>query len=44
MLELGWNYRIDEISCALGVSQISRLKRNKKKKKFSKNLSKITKK
>lgn len=27
MLELGWNYRIDEISCALGLSQISRLKK-----------------
>ena len=26
MLELGWNYRIDEISCALGLSQISRLR------------------
>ena len=26
MLELGWNYRIDEISCALGISQISRLR------------------
>ena len=26
MLELGWNYRIDEISCALGISQISKLR------------------
>ncbi len=34
MKELGWNYRIDEISCALGISQISRLKEgiNKRRK------------
>ena len=23
---LGWNYRLDEISCALGISQISKLR------------------
>ncbi len=26
MSELGWNYRLDEISCALGITQISKLK------------------
>jgi len=25
MKELGWNYRVDELSCALGLSQLSRL-------------------
>ena len=25
MQELGWNYRLDEISCALGISQLKRL-------------------
>ena len=25
MYDLGWNYRLDEISCALGISQISKL-------------------
>ena len=34
MLELGWNYRIDEISCALGVSQISKLKSGIKKRRY----------
>ena len=49
MTELGWNYRIDEISCALGISQISRLKEGIKKrrilvkayKKFLKNINYI---
>ncbi len=31
MTKLGWNYRIDEMSCALGISQVSRLKEGIKK-------------
>ena len=26
MSEIGWNYRLDEMSCALGISQLSKLK------------------
>ncbi len=32
--ELGWNYRASEINCALGLSQISRLKKILKKRKI----------
>tara|TARA_X000000950_G_scaffold284082_1_gene386428 strand:+ start:340 stop:1509 length:1170 start_codon:yes stop_codon:yes gene_type:complete len=31
MEKIGWNYRADEISCALGLSQLKRLKSNLKK-------------
>jgi dTDP-4-amino-4,6-dideoxygalactose transaminase len=31
MHELGWNYRADELTCALGLSQLRRLKTNIKK-------------
>lgn len=31
MQSLGWNYRADEMSCALGLSQLKRLDRNIKK-------------
>jgi UDP-4-amino-4,6-dideoxy-N-acetyl-beta-L-altrosamine transaminase len=31
MQYLGWNYRADEMSCALGLSQLKRLKKNIKK-------------
>ena len=33
MHELGWNYRADEMSCALGISQLSRHEVNLKKRK-----------
>ena len=26
MKNIGWNYRLDEMSCALGISQLSKLK------------------
>ncbi len=29
--KIGWNYRADEISCALGLSQIRKLDRSLKK-------------
>lgn len=32
--EIGWNYRADEISCALGLSQLKRLKINLKKRRL----------
>lgn len=42
MQELGWNYRINEISCALGISQISKLKKGiKKRRKLVKIYKKI---
>ncbi len=34
MEKLGWNYRADEVSCALGLSQLKRLKSNLKKRRF----------
>jgi dTDP-4-amino-4,6-dideoxygalactose transaminase len=33
MHELGWNYRADELTCALGLSQLKRLEPNIKKRK-----------
>ncbi|OUU25500.1 MAG: UDP-4-amino-4,6-dideoxy-N-acetyl-beta-L-altrosamine transaminase [Candidatus Endolissoclinum sp. TMED37] len=39
--ELGWNYRASEINCALGYSQISRLKKLIKKRKQIANLYRI---
>ena len=33
MHDLGWNYRADELTCALGLSQLKRLKPNIKKRK-----------
>ena len=32
--KIGWNYRADEISCALGLSQLKRLNSNLKKRRF----------
>ena len=43
MLELGWNYRIDEISCALGLSQISRSKGISKRRSLVKTYKKLLK-
>ena len=34
MHELGWNYRADEISCSLGLSQLKRLNKNLKKRRI----------
>ena len=33
MHDLGWNYRADEMSCALGLNQLKRLKKNIEKRK-----------
>ena len=34
MEKIGWNYRADEISCALGLSQLKRLNSNLKKRRL----------
>jgi len=34
MQELGWNYRADEMTCALGRSQLRRLEKNNKRRKL----------